>query len=177
MLVTRYWQIKKLRIKYVIRTIRLRDVSCWMVQLKNKNMMRKKSLLRAGILLVLGVTLWCCHKRKEPLVLEYSKHLFEKAERVSFRYKGLDSIYARVPFTKICFIGNDDTSVATSVDSIVYVTKTDSIRDLLTQKGFTSICLSESAYPYMMDDEVPYLWCRVDSVYSQSGQNVYRLHK
>ena len=56
MLVTRYWQIKKLRIKYVIRTIRLRDVSCWMVQLKNKNMMRKKSFIHLLILMTIVTT-------------------------------------------------------------------------------------------------------------------------
>ena len=43
--------------------------------------------------------------------------------------------------------------------------------------SFYTLCLSESAYPYMMDDEVPYLWCHVDSVYPQGGQNVYRLNK
>ena len=139
--------------------------------------MRKKSILKVGTLLVLGVILCCCHRRKEPLLVEYSKHLFENAEHVSFQYKGLDSIYTRAPFTKICFINGDDTSVATSVEGIVYITKTDSIRELLTQKGFTALCLSESAYPYMMDDEVPYLWCHVDSVFPQGGQNVYRLNK
>ena len=121
------------------------------------------------------------YNHKDKLVfceLEYFKYRLSTTEYFSFRYKELDSLYNSYHVDKIGFIQGDKFNVEDASDSIIYLTHSDKIVDLLNKSGKAGLWLPQSAYPYVIDEQSDFLLCKIVAVVDKENDwNVYKLHK
>ena len=138
----------------------------------------KRKLIITITIIVLVLMLY--YSNRENIVLcatKYFQYKQSQKEYFSFKYRELDSLYNIYPVDKICFIYGNNLNIEEYTDGIIYVTNSDSIKELLTQNGKVSLCLSESAYPYILNKQSCYLLCKIESVRKQRDSNVYKLYK
>lgn len=143
-------------------------------------MKRKKSLLVA-VLMIAALLCLLYYNHKDKLVscaLEYFKYRQSTTEYFSFRYKELDSLYGSYQVDKIGFIQGDKFNVEDASDSIIYLTHSDKIVDLLNKSGKAGLWLPQSAYPYVIDEQLDFLLCKIVTIVEKEDDwNVYKLRK
>lgn len=101
-------------------------------------MKRKNSILMVALVMAAASLILLYYSHKEALVscaTEYFQHKQSKTEYFSFRYKELDSVYSSYHVDKIGFIQGDQFNVEDASDSIIYVTHSDKMVDLLNKSG------------------------------------------
>ena len=143
--------------------------------------MKKKKRILMAVLMVVSLLclLYYCHKDKlVSCALEYFKYRQCTTEYFSFRYKELDSLYSSYQVDKIAFIYGDKFNVEEASDSIIYLTHSDKIVDLLNKSGKAGLWLPQSAYPYVIDEQLDFLLCKIVTIVEKEDDwNVYKLHK
>ncbi|MBR3757905.1 MAG: hypothetical protein IKK62_05695 [Bacteroidaceae bacterium] len=121
------------------------------------------------------------YSHKDELVscaTEYFQYKQSKTEYFSIRYKELYSVYSSYHVDKIGFIQGDQFNVEDASDSIIYVTHSDKMVDLLNTSGKVGVWLPQSAYPYVIDEQSDFLLCKIVAIDEKEDDlNVYRLHK
>ena len=144
-------------------------------------MKRKTSILMAALVMAAASLILLYYSHKDELVscaTEYFQYKQSKTEYFSFRYKELDSVYSSYHVDKIGFIQGDQFNVEDASDSIIYVTHSDKMVDLLNTSGKVGLWLPKAAYPYVIDEQSDFLLCKIVAIDAKEhGLNVYKLHK
>lgn len=117
------------------------------------------------------------------MVLVFAKHVIRERvddnDFVWFKYAEIDSLYEETEYKYFLFVKHrpyrsEDIALLNS-DSTLIV-QSHSIEEGMIQQNGAIVCLADSAFPYLLNDNQDVLLCVIDSVV-ESTMNSYRIRK
>lgn len=137
-------------------------------------------LIIGGLLCIVA---FCCDDLRGKMALVFAKQVIREKiddnDFVWFKYAKVDSLYEETGYKYFLFIKHrpyKSKDIALLNNDSTLILQSYSVGEKADQQKNVTICLAESAFPYLMNDNQEVLLCVIDSVV-RGRMNSYRIRK